>query len=82
MKFSFKANVNVEFEVQTKKKSRKIKMFKSWFMRVLEWFFGIFAEFLLTEYILKRLVALIIEIFTNRSIYFYNRMFYFEAIYE
>lgn len=81
MKFSFKANVDVEFEVKTKKKSRKTKNNKSWFIIFLKWVFGILAEFLLTEYILKRLVALIIKIFTNGSFYFYNRMFYFEVKY-
>ena len=82
MKMSFKANLDVEFEVKTKKKSRKTKNKKSWFIIFLKWVFGILAEFLLTEYILKRLVALIIKIFTNGSFYFYNRMFYFEVIYE
>ena len=72
----------LSLKLNRKKKSRKTKNNKSWFIIFLKWVFGILAEFLLTEYILKRLVALIIKIFTNGSFYFYNRMFYFEVIYE
>jgi hypothetical protein len=82
MKISFKANVDVEFEVKTKKKSRKNKKNKSWFLKILKWFFSLLAEFLLTEYILKELVALIINIIENWPFYFYSRMFYFEVKYE
>lgn len=79
MKLSFKANVDIEFEVKTKKKSRQKK--KSWFKKTLKWFSLIIVEYLFTEFILKRLVALIIKIFMNGSFYFYNRMFYFEVKY-
>lgn len=79
MKMSFKANLDVEFEVKTKKSSRRKN--KSWIKETLKWFSLIIIEYLFTELILKRLVALIIKIFTNGSFYFYNRMFYFEVKY-
>ena len=82
MKLSFKANLNVEFEVKTKKSSRQKKEKKSWIKETFKWFSLIVVEYLFIELILKRLVALIIKIFTNGSFYFYNRMFYFEVIYE
>ena len=77
MKLSFKANLNVEFEVKTKKSSRQKKEKKSWIKETFKWFSLIVVEYLFIELILKRLVALIIKIFTNGSFYFYNRMFYF-----
>lgn len=81
MKLSFKANVDVEFEVKTKKNSRRKKEQKSWIKETLKWFSLVIVEYLFTELVLKRLVALIIKIFTNGSFYFYNRMFYFEVKY-
>lgn len=81
MKMSFKANLDVEFEVKTKKSSRCKNKKKSWIKETLKWFSLIIIEYLFTELILKRLVALIIKIFTNGSFYFYNRMFYFEVKY-
>lgn len=81
MKMSFKANLDIEFEVKTKKDSRHKKKRKSWIKETLKWFSLIIIEYLFTESILKRLVALIIKIFTNGSFYFYNRMFYFEVKY-
>ena len=81
MKLSFKANLNVEFEVKTKKSSRQKKEKKSWIKKTFKWFSLIVVEYLFIELILKRLVALIIKIFTNGSFYFYNRMFYFEVKY-
>lgn len=80
MKISFKANV--EFEIKTKKKPRRKKHKDSWLKKTYKWLSLLTVEYLLTEYILKRLVALIIKIFTNGSFYFYNRMFYFEVKYE
>ena len=80
MKISFKSSF--EFNIETKKKPRKKTNKKSWILKILKWFFSVLAEFLLTEYILKELVALIIKIKTNGSFYFYNRMFYFEVKYE
>ena len=77
MKMSFKANLDVEFEVKTKKSSRRKNKKKSWIKETLKWFSLIIFEYLFIELILKRLVALIIKIFTNGSFYFYNRMFYF-----
>lgn len=81
MKMSFKANLDVEFEVKTKKSSRRKNKKKSWIKETLKWVSLIIIEYLFTELILKRLVALIIKIFTNGSFYFYNRMFYFEVKY-
>lgn len=81
MKLSFKANLNVEFEVKTKKSSRQKKEKKSWIKETFKWFSLIVVEYLFIELTLKRLVALIIKIFTNGSFYFYNRMFYFEVKY-
>ena len=81
MKMSFKANLDVEFEVKTKKSSRRKNKKKSWIKETLKWFSLIVIEYIFTELILKRLVALIIKIFTNGSFYFYNRMFYFEVKY-
>lgn len=81
MKLSFKANVNVAFEIKTKKNSRQKKHKKSWIKKALEWVSLVIIEYLFTELILKRLVALIIKIFTNGSFYFYNRMFYFGVNY-
>ena len=81
MRMSFKANINVEFEVKTRKKSRLKKKKKSCFKETFKWFSLVIIEYLFTEFILKRLVALIIKIFTNGSFYFYNRMFYFEVKY-
>jgi len=82
MKLSFKANLDVEFEVKTKKSSRRKKEKKSWIKETFKWFSLIIVEYLFIELVLKRLVALIIKIFTNGSFYFYNRMFYFEVKYE
>lgn len=79
MKMSFKANLDVKFEVKTKKGSRRKK--NSWIKETFKWFSLIIIEYLFTELILKRLVALIIKIFTNGSFYFYNRMFYFGVKY-
>lgn len=81
MKLSFKANLNVEFEIKPKKSSRQKKEKKSWIKETFKWFSLIVVEYLFIELILKRLVALIIKIFTNGSFYFYNRMFYFEVKY-
>lgn len=81
MKMSFKANLDVEFEVKTKKSSRRKNKKKSCIKKTLKWFSLIIIEYLFTELILKRLVALIIKIFTNGPFYFYNRMFYFEVKY-
>ena len=81
MKMSFKANLDVKFEVKTKKNSRTKKESRSWIQKTLKWISLIIIEFLFTELILKGLVALIIKIFTNGSFYFYNRMFYFEVKY-
>ena len=81
MKMSFKASLDIEFEVKTKKSSRRKNKKKSWIKETLKWFSLIIIEYLFTELILKRLVALIIKIFTNGSFYFYNRMFYFEVKY-
>ena len=81
MKLSFKANVDVGFEIKTKKNSRRKKEQKSWIKETLKWFSLVIVEYLFTELVLKRLVALIIKIFTNGSFYFYNRMFYFEVKY-
>lgn len=82
MKLSFKANLDVEFEVKTKKSSRRKKEKKSWIKETFKWFSLIIVEYLFIELVLKRLVALIIKIFTNGSFYFYDRMFYFEVKYE
>lgn len=82
MKINFKSNINVEFKIKTSKKSRLKKKNKSWFKETLKWFSLITIEYLFQEFILKRLVALIIKIFMNGSFYFYNRMFYFEVKYE
>ena len=81
MKMSFKANLDVKFEIKTKKDSRRKNKKKSWTKKTLKWFSLIIIEYLFTELILKRLVALIIKIFTNGSFYFYNRIFYFEVKY-
>lgn len=81
MKFSFKANVNIGFEIKTKKNSRQKKNRKFCVQKTLEWISLIIVEYLLTEFILKRLVALIIKIYMNGSFYFYNRFFYFEVKY-
>lgn len=81
MKMSFKANLDVEFEVKPKKVSRRKKKKQSWIKETFKWFSLIIIEYLFTELILKRLVALIIKIVTNGSFYFYNRMFYFEVKY-
>lgn len=83
MKMSFKANLDVEFEIKTKRNSRQKqkKKKKSWIKETLKWFSLIIVEYLFTELILKRLVALIIKTFENGSFYFYNRMFYFEVKY-
>ena len=81
MKLRFKANLDVKFEVKIKKNSRTKKENRSWIQKTLKWFSLIIVEFLFTELILKRLVALIIKIFTNGSFYFYNRMLYFEVKY-
>jgi|GEM_PF-6947436 hypothetical protein len=77
MKLSFKANV--EFEIKTNKNSKQKKKKKSWIKSTLKWISQVFVEYLFTELILKKLVALIIKIFTNGSFYFYNRIFYFEV---
>lgn len=82
MKMSFKAKLDVKFEVKTKKDSRRKNKKKSWTKETLKWLSLITIEYLFTELILKRLVAWIIKIFTNGSFYFYNRMFYFEVKYE
>lgn len=81
MRMSLKAILDVKFEVKTKKVSRQKLKEKSWVKETLKWFSIIIIEYLFKKLILKRLVALIIKIFTDRSFYFYNRMFYFEAKY-
>ena len=46
MKLSFKANLNVEFEVKTKKSSRQKKEKKSWIKETFKWFSLIVVEYL------------------------------------
>ena len=49
MKMSFKANLDVEFEVKTKKSSRRKNKKKSWIKETLKWFSLIIIEYLFTE---------------------------------
>ena len=77
MKSSFKANI--EFEVKTKKANNKKQKKDSWLKKMLKWFILVIAEYLIVELFLSKLVAWVINILTNGSFYFCNRMFYFEV---
>ena len=81
MKLKINASAKIELDIKNRKNSRTKNKKDSWIKETLKWFSLIIFEYLFIELILKRLVALIIKIFTNGSFYFYNRMFYFEVKY-